>query len=355
MEEKQNLIELVMVHVYGTPAELEQVRKVLSTKSEDELQRMAQKIRLQVQTEATRQSYVQLQIVRHGLANTDANWQTISQRLPGERLTLEGFRSLVSDPVFKQSLQWDAEPFAEVIHAEQQQSSLYRAHRRLFDAAANALTGQGTVDVAPNDANYALVVEALEEDGLDFTTDNVMNLLIRGGLELAPNAAKKELSEQSRKQLLETFESYLGHSQSESDSKDAFKIRGWIQNLSIPIADIRERLELVEEIANTLSPHQADRAYHFRKLVLSVKTGEELRQRVADIEKRRELSSLSREELRDRARREYEERHQQPQRITLLPAEITAEAIRKSSKDQQLAWHKQYGVDLLNARLRGES
>src|SRR5882757_9701289 len=94
-EEKQSLIELVMVHISGTPAEKEQVRRVLSTKSEDELQQMAQRVRLKVQSEETRRAYVELQIVRGGLVNTDKNWKIIHQRLPGEGLTLENFRRLV--------------------------------------------------------------------------------------------------------------------------------------------------------------------------------------------------------------------------------------------------------------------
>jgi hypothetical protein len=346
---RDEMIELVMVHTSGSPQELEQVRKVLNTKSEEELQRMTQQIRLRVQTEETRRTYVELQIVKNGLANTDQNWQIINQRLPGERLTRENFRSLVeSDSAFKQSLQWDAEPFAYAIREEQKQSSCYRVQRRLFDALANAVTGQGIVNVAANDANFAMISEALEEDGLDFTQDNVVNLLVRGGLELAPNDAetRKDLAGQSRRQLLETVESYLDH------SPESFKIRQWAKDPSVPIAEIRERLQLVEQVAGTMSPHQQDRAHHFRKLVLSpYMTIESLRQQVADIDKRRELSSLSREELRQRIQREREAK-QQSQQVT-LPPEITAEVIRTSSAEQHRKWNKQYGHQLLDLRLQG--
>jgi hypothetical protein len=193
------------------------------------------------------------------------------------------------------------------------------------------------------------------EYGASFASAQIDQALQSGLINLGPVSAETSLQwaeqgGQTRKQLLAGVESYL------DPSPESWKIRNWIKDLSVPVGEIRERIDLVEEVAGSLSPHQQDRARDFRRIVLSPYTTiESLRQRVAEIEKRRELNSLSREELRDRARREYEERHpQQPQRIT-LPAEITAEAIRKSSKDQQLAWHKQYGVDLLNARLRGES
>ncbi len=337
----------------GTPAELERTRRVLQEKSIDELQRIAQRIRLKVQTEETRRAYVQLQIVRGGLANTDQNWKIIYQRLPGETLTLANFRRLVeSDPAFKQSLQWDAEPFATAIQAEQEQATQeqQRAAKELhiFNAAARAVTGQGLANVATVHANFNMVKQTIEEDGLDFTMDNVIRVLLHGGLNLAQNDQEvtSELVGQSRSQLLANFESYLDR------SPESFKIREWAKDPSVPIADVRERLQLVEQIADTMSPHQEDRAHHFRKLVLSVRPVEEFRQRVANIDERRDLRNMSRDELRQHIQREGEAEQQPP--IT-LPAEITAGAIRKSSKDQQLAWHKQYGVDALNARLRGEA
>ena len=350
-EEKQNLIDLVMVHISGTSAERQQVRRVLSTKSEDELQQMAQRIRLKAQTEETRRAYVQLQIVRSGLANTDKNWKIIQQHLPGEGFTLESFRRLVeSDPTFKQSLQWDAEPFAAALHAEQEQATQEQQRAatelHIFNAAARAVTGQGLANVATVHANFNIVKQTIEEDGLDFTMDNVIRVLLHGGLNLAQNdqEAANDLVGQSRSQLLANFESYLDR------SPESFKIREWAKDPSVPIADVRERLQLVEQIADTMSPHQEDRAHHFRKLVLSVRPVEEFRQRVANIDERRDLRNMSRDELRQHIQRELEAK-QQPQ-IT-LPPEITAEAIRKASAEQHRKWNKQYGHQLLDLRLQG--
>jgi hypothetical protein len=189
-----------------------------------------------------------------------------------------------------------------------------------------------------------------QEFGAGFSSAQVGSALDSGLINLGPVSAETSLQwaeqgGQTRKQLLAGVESYL------DPSPESWKIRNWIKDLSVPVGEIRERIELVEEVAGSLSPHQADRARDFRRIVLSPFTSiESLRQRVAEIEKRRELNSLSREELRERIQREREAN--QPQPIT-LPAEITAEAIRKASAEQHRKWNKQYGHQLLDLRLQG--
>jgi len=336
--EKQNLIELVMVHTQGTPAELERVRKVLQEKSVDELQSMAQRIRLKVQTEATRYEYVKLQLVKAGLANTDQNWQKIDTRLPGSSLTVENFRRLVeSDPQFKADLTWTAEPFAEANREEQQQSSRYRAQRSLFDACANAVTGQGIVNVAANDANFGLVNQALEEDGLDFTQDNVINLLVRGGLQLASNDkdSSQELDQKSREHLLGSIESRIAH------SEYRYAIRQYIQTSTYQ--QLLDRVTLCAEIADNHSPEKQvirDRMgrevsvntqhvnnAEFCILLLSKKSNEEFRQQVEQLRENKKFAKMSPLEIKKYL--QEKQTAQQPSHENRVAAEIISPTEQK--------------------------
>jgi hypothetical protein len=327
--EKQNLIELVMVHTSGSPQELEQVRRVLGTKSEDELQRMAQQIRLRVQTEATRTEYVKLQIVRSGLKHSDQNWKIIDQRLPGGQLTLENFRNLVeSDSAFKASLTWAREPFAEAIQEEQKQSSRFQAERRLFDVCANAVTGQGT-NVAANDANFLMVKNVLEEDGLDFTQNNVINLLMRGGLQLAPNdkESSQELDGKSRELLASNIEPRI------ANSEHRFIIRNFIRTAST-YAHLRDRVQLCEEIADNHSPDTAVNNREFCVLLLSKKENETLRSQVVTLRENKKFAAMSPLELKAylaKKRAEVSSEQQALDRI-LAPAEQTLlDAVEKDT------------------------
>jgi hypothetical protein len=128
-----------------------------------------------------------LDLVRQGLAVTDRNWSIIDNKLGAHYTVLQFREAITQDPQFKQSLQWDAEPFAEVVRNEQKRQATDQQQFVMFVGAARAATAQG-VNVAPNRANYEMVRSAIDDQAQDFNIENVMAMLFRGGLELAPNA-----------------------------------------------------------------------------------------------------------------------------------------------------------------------
>ena len=228
----------------------------------------------------------------------------------------------------------------------------------IFNVAARALTGRGVKNVAANEANFRLIQEALEEDGRDFTMDNVIDLIVRGNLGLASNDADvaQDLAKQTRAQIISTIELYLKLDPSFPQSApDSFAIRQWIMNTSVPLADVRERVELAEELTNSYGP--GSKPDQFRSFMLSVSTTEQLRQRAAAIQERQRLRSLSKDELRKLAKNELKFHGHMTTTSTLppVPPEITAQAIRTASVQQQRRWHNQYGVEAISARAEGRA
>jgi hypothetical protein len=70
-------------------------------------------------------------------------------------------------------------------------------HYALFVGCAKVATAQGR-NVAPNRANFEIVREAIDDQPQDFNVENVISMLFRGGLTLAPNAPEiaKQLMQQ---------------------------------------------------------------------------------------------------------------------------------------------------------------
>jgi hypothetical protein len=160
-----------------------------------------------------------------------------------------------------------------------------------------------------------------------------------------------ELSSRSKQQVLSQYASYL------DGSPDAQKLRKWVY--STPLAEVRERLELAAQVVLTVggsigATQLTDiRGRQFRTLVLSpLHTTESLRQRVQGTQQRESFRKMTSEQL-----REYLQRNRGPQQQTTitLPPEITPDAIRKASTEQQKVWHRVYGTELLDKRLRGEA
>jgi hypothetical protein len=188
--------------------------------------------------------------------------------------------------------------------------------------------------------------------------DNVIDLIVRGNLGLASNDADvaQDLAKQNRAQIISTIEHYLRLDPSFPQSApDSFRIRQWIMNTSIPLADVRERVELAEELTNSYGP--GSKPDQFRSFMLSVSTTEQLRQRAAEIQERQRLRSMSKAELRQLSQSQLTFHGHMTTTSTLppVPPEITAQAIRTATVDQQKKWHKQYGVEAISARVEGRA
>jgi hypothetical protein len=137
--EKHELIAQISKLFVGTPAAHRQLMESLPSKSEVELERLAAKLQIQLaQREKTK-----LDLVRQGLTPTEANWSLIDHRL-GPYFTVQQFRdSITQDPDFKQSLEWEKEPFAEIVQQEQQDAAAEQKNFALFVGAARAATARG--------------------------------------------------------------------------------------------------------------------------------------------------------------------------------------------------------------------
>jgi hypothetical protein len=187
MQERTSLIAQISKLFVGTPAEYKQLMDSLPGKTEVELERVAAQLQmLLAQREKTK-----LDLVRQGLAVSDRNWSLIDHKL-GPYYSTQQFRDAITqDQAFKSSLKWDNEPFAELVQAEQRQQQFEQQQFALFVVAAKAATAQGR-NIAPNQANYQMVKEALEwgtsdREAQGFTLPNVLALLFSNTLQLAPN------------------------------------------------------------------------------------------------------------------------------------------------------------------------
>jgi hypothetical protein len=167
-----------------------------------------EKVAARLQILKTQREKTKLDLLRSGLSNTNRNWAVIDSRM-GAYFTVQQFRNAITqDPSFKSSLQWDNEPFAQVVQAEQNQQATERKKFALFVGAAKAATAQG-VNVAPNQANYELIKGAIFEEARDFNSGNVLDMIFHGGLSLAPNdhavanALVQQREDQERDRLAE--------------------------------------------------------------------------------------------------------------------------------------------------------
>jgi hypothetical protein len=181
--EKPQLISQIGRLFVGTPTEYQKLMESLAEKSVPELEKVA----TQLQIAAANREKTKLDLVRHGgLAPTDRNWVIIDIKL-GTHYTFQQFRDAIArDAAFKQSLEWEREPFAQVVQQEQQNKLTEQKHFALFVSAANAATAQG-VNIAPNEANYRMVREVLGGMENGFSLANIMAVLFRRDIEFATN------------------------------------------------------------------------------------------------------------------------------------------------------------------------
>jgi hypothetical protein len=353
----------------GSVEDFNKLNAALQSMSESELRDAA----LKLQTAAANRAETYLREINAGLKYSQENRTKIDERL-GPYHTLKQFRDLVlSDKAFKESLQWDAEPFGEVLREEHQQAlettASERKRRREFSAVVNNLTANGVANIADNEANFHLSVEQLDDLLVAGTVQGtfiaaltqafVKNLI--DGLSKNQHEQQSELVGRSRQQLVERYQWHF------DGGPESQQIRKWIADQSIPVAEIRERLELADQLADsvggTVNPNELQfiRGRRFRSLVLSPTTPvESMRQQVAAMNERADLRQMSREELKALAHKEYEEHRanwkgqiETLHKLPLVPPEITAQAIRDADAKTQREWHQKYGLKAIDARLQG--
>jgi hypothetical protein len=202
--QQHELVTQISKMFVGTPTDFQQLVTALRSKTVPELEIIA----AQYQLKATARVKTKLALVRSGLADTERNWSLIDNQI-GFEYSVEQFRQAIDqDSEFKNSLQWESQPFAEVVLHEQKQTAFEQRQFAMFVGAAKAATAQGR-NTAPNQANYQLIKEALEDDGRDFNSGNVVDAIFRYELGLAPNepevanALVQERDDQERDRLAE--------------------------------------------------------------------------------------------------------------------------------------------------------
>jgi hypothetical protein len=332
MQRTQLLIEKIDKLFVGTPADHKALMESLQTKSEAELATTA----AQLQTLRTQHERTKLELMHHGVANTERNWSILVAKFNGYFTTEQVYRAIQSDADFKPSLEWRGAPFGEVEKKQQQERAQDEKNFKLFQGCAKAATSYGR-NVSGCRANYTLVKEAIEDSAQDFTTPNIMDVIFRGGLALSPNDAQ-------------------------------------VANDLVQEREDAEKAGLAEIVVDAMRSWRMDGPggsivrdeYGRNKALATVKTWSlrELRSRVEVIEKNRFLASLSREDAQLIARGEAMERRSEMLAGSgYAPLPETDEQgnridgkylFRLSNSDFQKfkAWVKRHGGENINKRIR---
>jgi hypothetical protein len=126
----------------------------------------------------------------------------------------------------------------------------------LFVGCAKAATAQG-LNVAPNCANFEMVREAIDDQAQDFNVENVMAMLFRGGLALAPNAPEianelmqqREDAERDRlaEMVVDAMRSWRVQTNSGAVVRDEYGRSQALNKLKhLPLEELRSRVEVIE-------------------------------------------------------------------------------------------------------------
>jgi hypothetical protein len=259
---------------------------------------MVSQIQLRAQEASTAQARVELELVRAGLRNLPANWTKISQKL-GPIYSLAQFRAAIeTDDQFKRSLIFDSEPFSAVKQEEQADIQAEHERRRKFSATANALTAQG-INIADNDSNYRLAMEQLDDILVSGSATSMSEAIMLGlVVGLVPNSAEitQDLDQKNRTGLLQSVATRLTHSEYGGAVKKQILAGS-------SYAELRERVLLVGELADSHSPDKTTNDNYFCSLFCSVRDLAQLRSDLEQTRERKRLRSLSPQELRDENQR----------------------------------------------------
>jgi len=298
---RQEKISLLLVSTSTGTADEQTRRAHLEKLDESELDRMTALIQLRAQQAETERSRVRLELVRDcGLRNNvPANWTRIAAKL-GQNYSVQQFRAAIeTDDQFRNSLVWDSEPFASAKLEEKQDQLAEQTKRRQFSATVKALTGQGVRNVADTDANYRIAMDQLDDVLVSGSATTLAEAIALGLIEgLAPNNPEdvSSMDQANRAALLQSVQSRLSHSQYGGPTKNMIL-------KDSTYADLRERVLLVGELADSHSPDKTMNDNFFCSMFCSVRDLSQLRSDVSETRERKRLRGLSVFELKQESQR----------------------------------------------------
>jgi hypothetical protein len=313
--------KIALIITTSGPGDQSARRSYLDGLTDLQIDGMVDQIRLRAAEATTRQAKTDLLLVQSGLRNVSINFANIKRRL-GESYTIQQVRAVVeTDDSFKRSLVWDAEPFAAAKQEEQQDLQAEQERRRKFSATARAITSQGIANIADTDANYQVALSQLDDILVSGSASSLSEALALKLIEgLAPNDAEtvSSIDQQNRAGLLQSIAAKLTHSQYGGT------VRQQILNGS-NYADLRERVLLVGELADSHSPDKTINDNYFCSLFCSVRDLTQLRLDLEQTRERKRLRSLSPQELRaeNQRVREFDTRLQN------VESEMTSDGYRR--------------------------
>ncbi len=269
--------------------------------SATELDRLVAHIQAEVAQRDAAQALVELKLLRDGgLRNMPSNFSTIKRSL-GPYFTVEQFRQAITLPAFKNSLQWDAQqPFAEAVREEQQTKQLEDKRRREFSAVVKA---NPKFNLSDCDANYfscnqqievLLAAHALTESTyIQNLTEGLVAGYFSGLVQNGPEKTQ-DIDRQNREGLIQklTAEGRLNQSAQYYPT-----VRRRILTEST-FSELRERANLLAELADNHSHDKFLNSLHFADLFASVRSNSEYRSDVEQMRERRRLARMSPSEIR---------------------------------------------------------
>jgi hypothetical protein len=283
-----------MMHTKADRSQLEQLDEI-------DLDRMIAQIRATVAQREAEQARVNLELTRAGLRNLDANFRQIKRKL-GEFFTVEQFRTaLETDDSFKRSLVFDDEPFKQARAQELADVQQEQQSRQQFGITVKALTAQG-FNVADNDANYQQWLAQKDEILVSGSATNLAEALALGlvsGLVPNPETVVQDMDKDNRLRLLQSIQTI---NRLNPNSKYFSTVKNRILNDS-NYADLRERVQLCGELADSHSPDAGTNGLYFCSLFCSVRDLAQLRTDVAQMVERKRLARMTPQELREENQR----------------------------------------------------
>lgn len=344
------------------------MRKALEVTTDQQLDvfvRTAQAVAMKNLAELEAQTaQAKLMLSQNGLMQTESNFLILKAHL-GDYYDFEQARNLIlNNAMVRAGLIWKTgiTPFGEYNRqmVEQQEADRQRqeaeraveqqtiaekeAGFRLFVSAAHEGTLRG-ISVAPNRANWSLILDVLYAKSKPVTMENILWAIFQGNLNFAQDDTA-QVHQQERQNIYASIRPRLtGDPHSE-------QIRQLCNTL--PIVELRERIKLCEEIANNYSRSPLAVNEEFRKQMVSVSPNRDLQARVDQIRENRRLRRLTPAELRAEA---AAARPQQPQSerddgYRPIPLSIDGDAVVKASPYQLREWLKLYGKEQIDAKIR---
>ena len=224
----------------------------------------------------------QTQINGRTLIDNFANRQIVISWLhedQGEAITTEWFKCVLAEqPSLAAEVSWQR------VRTPQTESNELEADKKEFSALARE-HGLSTCT-----ANQKLYHETHSIDGMAKASKTELGVYAEEIIEQQDIADSR-----TRQQLLQQVEQYLG----EDRSPMSYRIREFINNPAIPLADVRERVQLVSAVANGYSHTPETNAMHFRKTFFGPRGNQELLDQANQIEDKQRFRKMSRQELKD--------------------------------------------------------